>query len=379
MATIRHQGQRNGKDTWLIRVAIDGKQVGRTFTGTRRQAERAAYELESARDSGEPIRQSKQSVADYLTEWLETYHRPEVSKVTYAADCARVKLHILPTIGDKRLDALHTMACQRLVNGLATKGYTRTAVMVYGVLSKSLRQAKRLGLIVRNPMEDVVKPRDRAVERPFLSTDQVVQLLDSVQDNYFRAIISFLLMTGVRPEEAFGLQWQDIDLPRRTVSIVRSLKHIPAGGWEFSELKTVKSRRQLDIGQQLVEILTDHRRQQAKERLVMGARWHHRDLVFTNHNGGPVDDSKLRKHLRQALEAAKLPQIRLYDLRHTHGSMLLEQGVHIKTIADRLGHANPNVTVNRYLHVSASVSRQAVDALDVALTPKKNSQKPEAQ
>lgn len=368
MATIKHRGTgKDGKDTWLIRVFVDGKQVCKTVHGTQKQAERLAMEMEIRRDQGDPIALSKQSVAEYMEEWLETYQKPAVSVITFAENGRMVKQHVIPAIGAKRLAALNTMECQRLINSIAAKGHKRTSVMVFNLMRKAFRQAKRLQLIAKSPMEDVIKTKDHAAERPFLSTNQTQQLLVTAKSSRFYSLIAFLLLTGVRPEEAVGLQWDSIDFQAKTVQIKQALKRQPGGGWQLDELKTLKSRRQLDIGNLLVSILTDHRRDQAEHRLIFGAKWHQHNFVFTGETGEPSDLSKVRKHFKKALEQAQLPQVRLYDLRHSHGSILLEQGVHIKTISDRLGHANATMTINRYLHVHPSVSRQAVDALDAAL------------
>jgi integrase len=117
----------------------------------------------------------------------------------------------------------------------------------------------------------------------------------------------------------------------------------------------------------LTEILRRHKKEQAKVRLLMGEDWTDNGLVFTNQAGNPVDTSRARKHLSSILARTGLPEIRLYDLRHSHGSMLLDQDVNIKAISDRLGHANTSMTVNRYLHAQRSQSRDGVNRLDAAL------------
>lgn len=383
MASITHKRtDKDGKDVWLVRVCVDGRQVAKTVTGTRKQAERVAYDMESARDAGEPIRQSKMSVGQYMEDWLETYHRPEVAVVTYRTDYDRIKKHIIGNLGDKRLSALHTLDCQRLVNSLAAKGQTRTAVLVFNALKKSMRQAKRLGLITRNPMDETTKPKDRPAEKKFLSIEQVNQLLDAARGRPHYAVIAFLVLTGTRPEEAIALRWSDIDTNKMTVSINRAVKRrnkVDGGGWYFADLKTVGSARMLDVGQSLVDILQDHRREQTRARLIFGSRWQNHDLVFTSEVGGPADPSKIRKELKKIIERTGLPPIKLYGLRHSHGSMLLEAGTHIKTIADRLGHANPAVTLKTYLHVAPSVSRAAVDGLEAAMSIKKTQSTKDAQ
>lgn len=368
MATITNRGKdKYGKDVWYIRVFVDGKQKGFTYHGSERAAKREASQAENRRQQGETVTPSKVKVADYLAEWLETYQKPEVTKVTFSEDSRRIKAHVIPAIGEKRMAALSPMDCQRIVNALAQDGKTRTAVMVFNLLKKSLRKAVELGYLVKNPMDVVTKPKDRAQERPSLTVEQAAVFLEAAKDDSLHAFLSFLLLTGVRPEEAQGLRWEDIDLEDRSVSIRRSMKRTPGGGWEFADLKTATSRRNLDLGSQLTDILRAHKREQAKMRLSMGEDWTDNRLVFTNRAGNPVDISRARKHLAKILEQAELPAIRLYDLRHTHGSLLLDQDMNIKAISDRLGHANTSMTVNRYLHAQRSQSQEGVNRLDAAL------------
>lgn len=375
MATIKKRGKsRDGKDSWLIRYYVDGQQKCKTFHGTEKQAERYGIELEIKRNEGEVVENTKQTVEEYLKLWLETYQKPAVTAKTYKENERLLELHVFPTIGKKKLQVVNTLDCQKTINAITAKGHTRTAVATFNLLKKAFRQAKRLQLIAKNPMEDVIKPKDHAAERPFLSTEQAQKLLEAAKSDHYYALIAFLLLTGVRPEEAFGLQWDGVDLQARTVQIKQALKRQPGDGWIIDELKTIKSRRQLDIGATLTAILIEHKRTQAAKRLENAKRWHHYNFVFASRVGGPNDISKLRRHLTMILKKAELPQIRVYDLRHTHGSLMLEQGIHIKTISDRLGHADGNMTINRYLHVHPSVSRQAVDVLDAALnvTQEKN-------
>ena len=85
------------------------------------------------------------------------------------------------------------------------------------------------------------------------------------------------------------------------------------------------------------------------------------DLVFANEVGGPLELRNLaRRHLKPALEAAKLPDsFRLYDLRHTHATLLLAEGVHPKVAAERLGHATTRMTMDIYSHVLPGMQADA--------------------
>ncbi len=369
MATFTQRGiDADGKEVWFIRVFVDGKQKGFTFHGSKKQAEKEAGKLESAKERGETITPSKMKVEEYLKEWLETYQKPEVGKMTFHDNTLRMSSHVIPFIGQKRMNALNAMDCQKVINRLAVdQGKKRTAVAVFNLMKKAFRKAVDLGYLIKNPMDAVTKPKDRAEQRPFLTIEQAAVFLDYAKKDSYYPVLAFLLLTGTRPEEAFGLKWTDVDFDNGTLAIVRSLQRTPGGGWEYGELKTTSSRRNLDLSPTLADILRNHKREQAKARLVMGAEWINNDLVFVNQLGNPIDPSRVRKHLAKVLEAAGLPKIRLYDLRHTHGSMLMSEGAAIKEISDRLGHANTSMTVNRYLHATPSRTRASVNRLDEAL------------
>ena len=369
MATFTKRGiDADGKEVWYIRVFVEGKQRGFTFHGSKKQAEKEAGKLESAKERGETITPSKMKVEEYLKEWLETYQKPEVKKITYHEDTLRIKSHVIPFIGHKRMNALNAMDCQKVINSLAIdQGKTRTAVMVFNLMKKAFRKAVDLGYLIKNPMDAVTKPKDHAEQRPFLTVEQAAIFLEYAKKDSYYPVLAFLLLTGTRPEEAFGVKWTDIDFVNGTLAIVRSMQRTPGGGWEYGELKTTSSRRNLDLSPTLSEILRNHKRDQAKARLIFGTEWINNDLVFTNQTGNPIDPSRVRKHLAKVLEAARLPKIRLYDLRHTHGSMLMSEGAAIKEISDRLGHANTSMTVNRYLHATPSRTKASVNRLDEAL------------
>ena len=369
MATFTQRGvDEQGKEIWYVRIFVDGKQKGFTFHGSRKQAEKEAAKLEIAKERGETITPSKMKVKEYLKEWMETYQKPEVTKITYHKDKLKLDAYIYPIIENKSMKALTAMDCQKVINALAVdQGKVRTAVTVFNLLKKAFRKAVDLGYLIKNPMDSVTKPKDRAQQRPFLTIEQASIFMEyAKKDNYY-PLFAFLLLTGVRPEEAYGLQWADVDFDKATIAIVRSAKSIPGGGWEFADLKTRTSRRNLDLSPSLAEILRNHKREQAKVRLIMGAEWNDNDLVFANMKGNPMGASRVRDHLAKVLADADLPKIRLYDLRHTHGSMLMSEGAAIKEISDRLGHANTSMTVNRYLHATPSRTRASVNRLDVAL------------
>lgn len=163
-----------------------------------------------------------------------------------------------------------------------------------------------------------------------------------------------LLGTGLRPSEAAGLRWSDVDLVGRRLHVQRTASKID-GVWKFNPPKTAKGRRQIDLPDGLVSLLADQLRDG--------------DIVFTNFSGEPYSQRTLvEHHFKPALKRAELPvDLRLYDLRHTHSSPLLLAGVHPKVVSERLGHSTVQITLDTYSHVLPSLQRDASDVVGCML------------
>ena len=122
-----------------------------------------------------------------------------------------------------------------------------------------------------------------------------------------------------------------------------------ADGLTFAEPKTRASRRAVPLGGSAVEALRCHHVAQATERMRRGALWQDHDLVFPSAMGTPLDGGNFLRNTHYPLLArAGVPRVRFHDLRHTAATLMLEQGTHPKVVAERLGHATVNVTLNVY-------------------------------
>lgn len=140
-----------------------------------------------------------------------------------------------------------------------------------------------------------------------------------VVENRYRVLFAFLLTTGARPSEAFGLKWSDIDFETGKATIQRTLQwhsRKQGGGWYFEETKTKMSRSAVLLPAGLLQQLKEHRAAQAETLLKIGIRT---DLCFANSEGTPILRRNLvRRHFKPALLATKLPaNLSLYSLRHS--------------------------------------------------------------
>lgn len=128
----------------------------------------------------------------------------------------------------------------------------------------------------------------------------------------------------------------------------------------FTELKTRQSNRSIPLSTTAVAALRKHKVKQAQERLKLGALYQNFDLVFAAELGTPTAIGNLTKrHFKPMLKAAKLPDIRLYDLRHTCATLLLASGENPKVVSERLGHSSVVMTLDVYSHVLPNMQAAA--------------------
>jgi integrase len=145
-----------------------------------------------------------------------------------------------------------------------------------------------------------------------------------------------------------------------------------SGKLSISEPKTDRSRRTVPITPPLVAMLKAHRADQAAERLAAGSQWTDVGLVFASEFGTPVDPRNILRTIQIAAEKAGMTGIGVHTLRHSAAVAWLEAGVHIKAVADLLGHSSISITGDIYGHTSDDTARAAVGAVRCARTVNSN-------
>ena len=168
------------------------------------------------------------------------------------------------------------------------------------------------------------------------------------------------------------MRWQDVDLlDAGTISVCRSLEQTRTG-LSFKEPKTARSRRVVVLPAFAAEALRRHRIEQAEHRLRVGPAWEDHGLVCAREDGAPIRPDSITVLYKAILRRAGLPPVRFHDLRHSHATMLLAQGVHPKIVSERLGHSQIAVTMDLYSHVSLPMQQEAAAKLDSLLRNARN-------
>ncbi len=161
---------------------------------------------------------------------------------------------------------------------------------------------------------------------------QLRTFLDSIDHDRLRGCWWLLANTGMRRGEALGLRWSDIDLEAGTLRITRTLittdvRRKGSPGMAWGTPKTAKGRRTVAPDPATVTALRTQRTRQGEERLAMGPDYGDQDLVASQIDGTPVHPKTISYQFGKAARAAKLPRIRLHDLRHTHATLALVRRV----------------------------------------------------
>lgn len=378
MAKKRSNGEGNvyqrPNGTWEARLShldpATGQRKRQSFYGPTAASVRAKLKEARARlDAGAPVKDATRTVGDWLTHWrattLAASDRKESTRLLYAT-LSRKHLEAAP-FGAIRLDRLRPSDIEALVLALRAKGLSDSTVrQVYTVARTALDGAVRDGLIARNPAAAVARPGVARQEARHLDGQDVGALLTAAQGSRYHRVLQLIAATGLRKGEALALHWSHIDLDADLLKVAATITRIE-GRLVISEPKTARSRRTIPLSGPVVAMLKRHRIEQLAERLRAGDQWIDTGLVFTTESGTPVDPRNLLRVIEKAARAAGLDGVGVHTLRHSAAVDWLEAGVHIKAVADLLGHSSISVTGDVYGHTSDGTARAAIEGRSARL------------
>jgi len=365
---------KRGPNRYLVRLylgLVDGKRKyhSKTIHGNKKTAQQYLNKILREKDLGELIKPSRELLAEHMNEWLEKEAKTRVRAKTYQNYKDMVNLYINPALGDTILSNLTPTQIKGVYSTMIDKGLSpKTVKNTHGVLRNALEQAVKWGKLNRNPAELVSLPRQNKQEMKVLTPEQTINFLDAVVNSRWKALFSLLVTTGMRPSEALGLKWKDVELENERVTVNRTLTKVD-GRWFLEEPKTSRSRRSIPIPSGVVIDLEEHKKEQAAEKLkAKEGEYTDHGFVFATKNGSPLDKNNIvNRYFKPLLLSADLPIIRLYDLRHTCATLLLSAGVNPKIVSERLGHASITLTMDTYSHVLPDMQKSATDILDTML------------
>lgn len=355
--------QRRGRaPSWRLRVyAGDGKYVTETVNGPEKEARERLSRLVIEVADGRRAPSARVSFGDLLDEWMAT-KEPDLAPKTMELYRGIVNRHLRPALGDRPLHRLGPRDLDQLYAKLRESGLSTTTVRkVHNIANGALGSGVRWGYLAVNPAPVASPPSVQRAEICPPTATQMEELLAAANDydEMFGVLVHLAVSTGARRGELAALRWSDIDLDARTVRIARAID-----GITITE-KTTKTKRVrvVPIDAMTAEGMRWYRENCAKVAVAADGVREATGFVFSRELNGarPLRPDAITAVWRQVCRVVGV-SCRFHDIRHFCGSMLVANGVDVRTVADRLGHATPVVTLAFYAH---SVSEMQFDAADV--------------
>ncbi|MCB9376415.1 MAG: site-specific integrase [Microthrixaceae bacterium] len=382
-------------------VVYDGVDPGtgkkrRTWipAGRRRSdAEKVLAAEIKRRHDGEPTPTEKLTLGQYLTERWLPIQKSRVRPSTYDSYRRTIDLHVIPALGRRPLDKLTAEDLDLFYAMLLTEGRKKptakkskakapkgqrskaavddeseekpvglspkTVRNIHLMLNKAMADAQRKGIVIRNVVALADAPTLKNRQEGNIKAWTVEQLrtfLDAVRDHRLHPAFHLSSHTGMRRGEVLGLRWCDLDLDAKRLSVRQALVSI-AYDVEISDVKTGTGRRTIDLDPVTVDVLKAWRIQRAEENGGIEPRGE--ELVFVKADGSWIHPQSFSQVLDRKVAKLDVPTISLHDLRHTHATLLLKAGVHVKIVSERLGHANVAFTMSVYQHVLPGMQAEA--------------------
>ena len=227
-------------------------------------------------------------------------------------------------------------------------------------LSAAFNDAVRLGDLTRNPMKNVKMPDIQAKPtKPLPRNDWERIYLEAVKDPYTHARVEVAGMLGLRPGEALGLKWSDLNIQECSLRVARQVQRVKGKGLVVKAVKQ-KKERTLPISNTTIQILLTHKRYQTLQK----AAWSEDlDLVFPNSLGRPQDEKADRNAFKKLLKNAGTPNYELYQLRKTAFTAMASQ-TDLKTLMEFTGHTQVSTVLGSYVFATSESMAKAVNGMD---------------
>ncbi|RHW31509.1 site-specific integrase [Neobacillus notoginsengisoli] len=340
---------------------------------TKRDAQAAARLVELEKENGTLILESKITFGQFAHDWLKTYSRSGVKKSTVRAREKEMKHFIkvwwLYQIGlitkkmyQERMLDLSEKYSQNYMDGIAATGR-----MIFG-------HAFELGIIKVNPTEGFRLPKKQLTVEELENQEEDITFLEKEELSQFLKlsateglemdleVFTTLSYSGVRIGELLAFKWADFDEKKGTLRITKTLYN-PNNNIEQYELLTPKTKgsvRTIRIDDFLVKLLRKHKIRQKEIQLKNKPIYQDEGFIFARDDGRPQLRKVIETRLKRLLKKAGITKnITPHSFRHTHTSLLIEAGVGIKEIQQRLGHTDINTTMNIYAHMTANMEEKA--------------------
>ncbi|BAC13190.1 hypothetical conserved protein [Oceanobacillus iheyensis HTE831] len=336
----------------------------------KKDAEDALKKLIIELENDGYLEPSKESFQSFLQHWFYTHYITSIKRTTHSNRDYLIKKHLIEDnpFAEKAISDITTEEIDYFYHYKLGKGYSTSYIRkMHQMLHLSFAQAVKWRKISYNPVVNTTPPRVQTKQVSIWSKDQVKQFLET--SNLERLYILFLLAiyTGMRKGELLGLKWSDINMEKECIHIHRNLCYIQNQGYFFTTPKTVRSTRVIPISSLISDQLQCIKEKQQCEKELAGPSYEDNDLVICTALGKVQDPRNVTRVFERCIKNANVPKIRFHDLRHTHASILISEGVDIVKVSSRMGHTSPKTTLDIYAHVVPNTDNEVATIFEKSL------------
>ena len=367
---------------WRFRVYVGRRpdtgspmQVSRTFRGGARAADRALAALVGdvieRHQVADTATSTERTVGQLLDEWLK-HIEGDRSPTTLREYRRLTEKVVRPVFGDVKLKKLTAYDLDSLYGSLRRRArpLSPTSVRrVHALLSAALHQGEKWGWVERSVAHQASPPPVRSNEPHTPQADEVLKVIAEADksDRVMAALLATGALTGARRGELCALRWSDLDEDAAILTIVRSVFEMPGGGWGEKDTKTHQVRR-VGLDEVALRVLGFHRERVETRATDAGVIVRADGFMFSRSPAGvePVRPDFVTKFTMRLANKLGIT-VTAKALRHFSATEMVAAGVDVRTVAGRMGHADPSMTFRVYSHRRAQRDREAAVILGKTL------------
>lgn len=344
---------------WECRISMgkdeNGKRVFRSFYGKSR--EEAEYKAMISHDhTEEEYALTKMTVKELVTEWLYVMSS-RIKESTAANYAMKAEKHLIPEFGSiqcclLKAKDIYAFIERKLKDGLSARYLSDIIVLFKSVFRYASREYR-----IRNVLDGIILSKKNKPEIAILDKEQQLRL-EKFLDKHTSITtvgISISMYMGLRIGEVCALQWKDIDLEKRTLTVSKTIQRVQCRMEAkrtkliITEPKSESSKRTIPIPDCLLPLLRMYKADG--------------DIYVVSGKRKPVEPRTVQYRFAKILHNADLPSFHYHSLRHLFATRCVELGFDVKTLSEILGHSSVEVTLNRYIHSDMDRKRTCMSLL----------------
>lgn len=378
MANFRKRGSK-----WYFQIytGIDPSTGRKKFTSkggfkTKKEAQMAAVEVEKEVYENTYVQEQNITFKEFTVEWINTYR--ETAKISSVRNRQQNLDHLNRFFGNKKIKDITRKQYQAMLASLHNAGYAfNTLDGIHATGRMVFRKAVEFNIIKDSPcdfakiprkVETVEEVESSKGEIKFMEKEELIRFLNAAKESGIDKdypMFLTLAYSGLRVGELIALKWSDIDMDKKTLRVTKTYYNPNNSTKEYQLLtpKTKGSIRTLKMDVGVIEVLKKHKEHQDDLIEKMKKEYTQLDFVFAKevkNLGYPEFLKTVNTHMRRLLKISGIDkELTPHSLRHTHTSLLIEAGVGVKEIQQRLGHGDINTTMNIYARITENMEEKA--------------------